>query len=131
MKTNALLWCFLISTLLFVSCRLEDSECSVNLDIPIRSANLHDSGRLNQTIAIPIQVEIGNGCGRYAGVQTERVLNEVYVYARGQFDGCVCTLQVSQVDTSFSFLPSESGNVIFNFSDGNGNNIKDSIYIRP
>jgi hypothetical protein len=131
MKTNALLWCFLISTLLFVSCRLEDSECSVNLDIPIRFANLPDSGRLNQTISIPIQVEIGNGCGRYAGVQTERVLNEVYVYARGQFDGCVCTLQVSQVDTSFSFLPSESGNVIFNFSDGNGNNIKDSIYIRP
>lgn len=131
MKNKSLFFIALIFTFAFIGCRLEDSECSVNLDIPIRSANLPDSGRLNQTLTIPILIEIGSGCGRYAGVQTERIQNEVYVYARGQFDGCVCTLQISQVDTSFSFLPNATGNVIFNFSDGNGINIKDSIYIKP
>ena len=131
MKNKSLLFIALLFTFAFIGCRLEDSECSVNLNIPIRTANLPDSGRLNQTLTIPIQVEIGNGCGRYAGVLTERIQNEVYVYARGQFDGCVCTMQITQVDTSFSFLPNATGNIIFNFSDGTGINIKDSIYIRP
>lgn len=131
MKNKSLFFVVLILTISFVGCRLEDSECSVNLDTPIRSANLPDSGQLNQALTIPIRTEIGNGCGRYSGVQTERIQNEVYVYARGQYDGCICTMQILQVDTSFSFLPNASGNIIFNFSDGNGNYIKDSVYIRP
>jgi hypothetical protein len=128
LSISIFLFCIVIS---IWGCRLEDAECSVNLNIPIRTASLPDSGQINQPLVIPIRTEIGNGCGRYAGVQTERIQNEVFIYARGQFDGCICTMQITQVDTSFSFLPSATGNLIFNFSDGYGNNIRDSIYIRP
>jgi len=131
MKNSRFVASFILLAIACFGCKLNDSECLVTLDIPIIQNGLPDSGYINQPIKIPIQVVIGNGCGRFQNVQVDQLSNQQFVYAKGTFDGCICTLQITNVDTSFSYLPTVSGNMIFNFSDDNGNYAKDSIYIRP
>lgn len=113
--------------------RLEDcgipSPCLSFSHAPVITAAVPLTGIVNNSISIPITFSVNNGCGSFGNITETNVGNTKTLVVNAKYLGCVCTLAMGEIQTSYNFTPTTIGNQIIKIAQPDGNFLSYSINI--
>lgn len=107
-----------------------DQVCISYEHANVISANVPTSGNLNQTIPINITFGIYNGCGGFGNITETNSGNTKTITVNAKYEGCYCTQVIGEVQTTYNFIPTTTGNHIIKFLQPNGNFLTYNINIQ-
>lgn len=123
---------YLIASLLFIlllSCS-DDSDPEIDPSLsPIVETTLPESTDVGQKITFTVRHAVFSGCGYFESQKTTRIGKQLYItFYAGYRDGA-CTMNIPILETDYSYTFSEPGVYTFNFNEGEGNFLKQTITV--
>lgn len=107
-----------------------DDNCLQYQIAPISNVNAPATGQVNTTIPIPISYSISNGCGRFHKMEDWTQGNNINITIYAKYEGCICTMVYSTLDTVYNFRPPAAGTYYLNFRQSDSSYISDTINIQ-
>lgn len=75
---------------------------------------------VNIPIQIPITFSINNGCGSFGNITETNIANAKTLTVNAKYTGCVCTQVMGEVQTTYNFTPTTTGNQIIKIAQPDG-----------
>ena len=97
---------------------------------PVSNINVPATGQVNTSIPIPISYNISNGCGHFHALEDFAQGNNINVTIYAKYEGCICTMNFSTLDTVYNFTPRATGTYYLNFRQSDSSYISDTINIQ-
>lgn len=74
-----------------------------------------DSASINENVLFDVKLAVMNGCGQFERFEEEREGNQIYIKAIAKYAGCICTQDIPQRQTSYTFKSATPGMYFFTF----------------
>ncbi|MCX6294319.1 MAG: hypothetical protein NT127_08520 [Sphingobacteriales bacterium] len=118
--------------ILLISCRTEhEGDCLNFVSSPVTQVSMLDSGIINQPINIDFYFNANNGCGNFYNFNVNSISDTMVISPVVKYEGCVCTMIFQNLQTTYSYTPTNLGYAYFKFPQSDSSFLMDSIYIHP
>ncbi|WP_291148713.1 hypothetical protein [Flavobacterium sp. UBA7680] len=107
-----------------------DQVCLSFENANIISANVPDTGNVNQVIPIKVSFVIRNGCGGFGSITETNSGNTKTITVKAKYEGCYCTQNIGTVETTYNFTAATTGSHIIKFLQPNGEFLTYTINIQ-
>ncbi|MEN2413252.1 hypothetical protein [Flavobacterium mesophilum] len=107
-----------------------DQVCLSYQHTPVVSAAVPVSGQVNQTIPIKIKYIALNGCGSFGGVSETNLGNIKTITVKAKYEGCFCTSNILNLETTYNFIATSTGNKTIRFLQPDGKYLTYTIAIK-
>lgn len=105
-----------------------ETECDIEAPAPVLEINVPDTLSLSSTI--PMKVQIGNGCGNFLRLKTERDLNVLFVYPIARYQGCICTQVIKEQQVNATLTFPQTGSFTLQILTTQGDFITKQVFVR-
>ncbi|WP_026730006.1 hypothetical protein [Flavobacterium denitrificans] len=107
-----------------------DQVCLSYQHTSVISADVPASGQVNQTIPIKIKYIALNGCGTFGGVSETNLGNIKTITVKAKYEGCFCTMNILNLETTYNFVATSTGNKTIRFLQPDGKYLTYTIAIK-
>lgn len=104
--------------------------CLDYVHAPVSGVNVPTNGNVNQIIPISLNFTIFNGCGSFGNITETNTGNTKTLTVNAKYEGCICTLPVLEIPTTYNFRATTTGNHIIKFAQPDGTFLNYSINIQ-
>lgn len=98
-----------------------DQVCTSFELAPVLSANVPNTGNVNQVIPITVNFEVRNGCGGFGSISETNSANTKTITVKAKYEGCFCTQVMGNIQTTYNFTATTAGIHTIKFSQPDGN----------
>ncbi|MBC7642772.1 MAG: hypothetical protein H7174_10625 [Flavobacterium sp.] len=88
------------------------------------------TGNVNQVIPITLNFTVFNGCGCFGNITETNVGNTKTLTVNAKYEGCICTLPVYDVNTTYTFTGTTIGIHTIKFAQPDGSFLSYTINIQ-
>lgn len=120
----------LLAVVLVTGCSLDSGTCNYFEQAPVVAVVAPDSGQVNVDVPITLSYMVYNGCGGFGNIKELKNGNTWKVAVYANYYGCVCTQEVSTLQTTYNFSTSVAGTYYLMFYGENNTFITDTIVIQ-
>lgn len=78
------------------------------------------TGIVNNVVEIPLTFLVNNGCGGFGNIIQTNVGNTKTLSINAKYSGCICTLAMNAIKTTFNFIPTIVGLQIIKIAQPDG-----------
>lgn len=124
---------FIVVCILILSgsygCTANDS-CLYYEPAYVNKVDVFRTGSVNQDIKFYIYFNCYNGCGQFGNFDISTSGNTRTILVNAKYEGCICTLNVPVLLTSYTFRSSQPGTFYFRFQTDQNSWLTDTLTIQ-
>lgn len=120
MRNKTLLFYLSILMLLInLSCKDDDDDSCINFSTAfVTAVDAPETGTVSEVTPIEVDFEVFNGCTVFENFIETQEDNVITVEIETKSEGCICTLPVLTLSTTYRFIPENPGDYKLNFKSG-------------
>jgi hypothetical protein len=116
--------------MLSLSCNDDENENCYATDVAyIISVDTPPKGKVNETINIPVDFTVYNGCGSFGKFIETKSGNTITIEVLAVYEGCICPMNVPLITENYKFYSSVAGTYYLKFKSSPTEYIIDTLNI--
>jgi hypothetical protein len=121
--------CVIIAFISFLRCRKQGDKCISHTTAVVREVAGPNTAMVNQEIDLTVHYYLGNGCGRFEGLEATSNSNTTLISLKAKYEGCICTEVLLSGQVNYKFKASQPGVYYLKFLQPNQAFFTDTITV--